>query len=195
MAAVSCCFFCSSIVSVLFFPSVILLDNGLIKAEMTPYLTHTFSDSYKVQCSLFLCSWLTCGIAVAWLWPRSGEQERSVQVPLFHATCGPDHHSTCAGSGPTLCCYLGLPSGRCMIEALSNLMICWSSTDWLCLVCSIRVLTIWFKLQLFSEHVYQEQMRLIAHCYVIYGAQAVDEWLGIRSTAAWSTTDYRGKHK
>ncbi len=41
VAAVSCCFFCSSIVSVLFFPSVILLDNGLIKAEMTPYLTHT----------------------------------------------------------------------------------------------------------------------------------------------------------
>ncbi len=48
---------------------------------------------------------------MACFWPRSGKQERSAQVPSFHATCGPDHHSRCAqmwaGSGPTLCCYLG----------------------------------------------------------------------------------------
>ncbi len=49
---------------------------------------------------------------MACFWPRSGKQERSAQVPSFHATCGPDHHSRCAqmwaGSGPTLCCYLGI---------------------------------------------------------------------------------------
>ncbi len=39
---------------------------------------------------------------MACFWPRSGKQERSTQVPSFHATCGPDHHSTCARCVPDL---------------------------------------------------------------------------------------------
>jgi len=45
------------------------------------------------EAGLFLCSWLTYGIAMACLWLRSGKQEPSAQVPSFHATCGPDHHT------------------------------------------------------------------------------------------------------
>ncbi|KAL0148727.1 hypothetical protein M9458_055905, partial [Cirrhinus mrigala] len=40
---------------------------------------------------------------MACFWPRSGKQERSAQVPSFHAACGPDHHATCARCGPVLC--------------------------------------------------------------------------------------------
>ncbi|CAM4686313.1 unnamed protein product [Leuciscus chuanchicus] len=36
------------------------------------------------------------------LWPRSGKQEWPTQVPSFHATCGPDPHSTSARCGPDL---------------------------------------------------------------------------------------------
>ena len=87
--------------SVLFFPSVILLVNRLIKAEMTPYLIYTdFVSQIRSSSDLFLCSWLTCGIAMACLWPRSGKQEWATQGPSFHAACGPDPHSTSARYGP-----------------------------------------------------------------------------------------------
>ncbi len=43
---------------------------------------------------------------MAFIWPAfgpwSGKQERSTQVPSFHAACGPDHHSTRATCGPDL---------------------------------------------------------------------------------------------
>ncbi len=61
-----------------------------------------FCGSDKVQCVLFICSWLICGIAMACFWARSGKQEQSTQVQSFHTTCGPDHHSTCARCGPHL---------------------------------------------------------------------------------------------
>jgi len=68
--------------SVLFFPSVILLVNKscLIKAEITPYLIYTGHVApIRSSSGLFLCFWLTCGIAMAWLWPRSGKQEWDAQ--------------------------------------------------------------------------------------------------------------------
>ncbi len=49
--------------------------------------------------TMIATNFVTCGIAMACLWPRSGKQERSAQVPSFHTTC--------ARSGPTICCYLG----------------------------------------------------------------------------------------
>jgi len=62
--------------SVLFFPSVILLVNRLIKVEMTPYLINTdFVAQIRSSSGVFICSELTCGIAMACLWPRSGKQE------------------------------------------------------------------------------------------------------------------------
>ncbi len=45
---------------------MILLVNGLIKADVTPYLIYTdFVTRIRSSCGLFLCSWLTCGIAMA----------------------------------------------------------------------------------------------------------------------------------
>jgi len=45
-------------ISILFFPSVILLVNRLIKVEMTPYLIYTdFVAQIKSSSGLFLCSW------------------------------------------------------------------------------------------------------------------------------------------
>jgi len=45
---------------------------------MTLYLLYTdFVAQIRSSSGLFLCSWLTCGIAMAYLWPRSGR-------------CGPD---------------------------------------------------------------------------------------------------------
>ena len=46
--------------------------------------------------------WLTCGIAVAHLWPRSGKRE-----PSFQAACGPDVGRMWAKSGPKLFSYVG----------------------------------------------------------------------------------------
>ncbi len=44
-------------------------------------------------------SWLTLGLPLAYLWPKSGKQERTAQVPSFHAVCGPDESVRC---GPDL---------------------------------------------------------------------------------------------
>ncbi len=75
------------------------------ESEMTPYLIYTdFVTQIRSSCGLFLCSWLTYGIAMACLWPRSGKQERSTQVPSFHMC------QMWARSGTTLCCYLGSSS-------------------------------------------------------------------------------------
>ncbi len=35
-------------------------------------------------------SWLTLGLPLAYLWPKSGKQEWTAQVPSFHVVCGPD---------------------------------------------------------------------------------------------------------
>ncbi len=84
VAAVSCCccVFCWSLFIVLFFTSVILLVNWLIKADMTAYLIYKDSVTrIRSSCGLFLCSWLTCDIAIDCFWPRSGKQERSCFIP------------------------------------------------------------------------------------------------------------------
>ncbi len=39
--------------------------------------------SNKVQCGLFICSWLTCVIAMACFWPRSGKPERSDESTII----------------------------------------------------------------------------------------------------------------
>ncbi len=44
-------------------------------------------------------SWLTLGLPLAYLWPKFGKQERTAQVPSFHAVCGPDESVRC---GPDL---------------------------------------------------------------------------------------------
>ncbi len=44
-------------------------------------------------------SWLTLGLPLAYLWPKSGKQERTAQVPSFHAVCGSDESVRC---GPHL---------------------------------------------------------------------------------------------
>ncbi len=44
-------------------------------------------------------SWLTLGLPLAYFWPKSGKQERTAQVPSFHAVCGPDESVRC---GPDL---------------------------------------------------------------------------------------------
>jgi len=90
--------------SILFFPSVILFVNRLIKVEMTPCLIYTdFVAQVKSSSGLFLCSWLTCGIAMACFWPRSGKQEWATQALSVIAACGPDLHAKSARCGPNLC--------------------------------------------------------------------------------------------
>ncbi len=49
--------------------------------------------------SFGLFGWLTCGNAKAYLRPKSGKQDRTAQMPLFHAVCGPEQG---VGSGPDL---------------------------------------------------------------------------------------------
>ncbi len=44
-------------------------------------------------------SWLTLGLPLVYLWPKSGKQERTAQVPSFHALCGSDESVRC---GPDL---------------------------------------------------------------------------------------------
>ncbi len=44
-------------------------------------------------------SWLTLGHPLACLWPKSGKQEWTAQVPSFHVVCGPDENVRC---GPDL---------------------------------------------------------------------------------------------
>jgi len=49
---------------------------------MTPRLIYTdFVAQIKSSSGLFFCYWLTCGIVMACLWPRSGKQEWATQVP------------------------------------------------------------------------------------------------------------------
>jgi len=59
---------------------------------MTLYLIYTdFMTQIRSSSGLFLCSWLTCAIAMACLWPKSGKQEWATQGPSFHtARCRPD---------------------------------------------------------------------------------------------------------
>jgi len=70
---------------------------------MTPRLIYTdFVAQIKSSSGLFFCYWLTCGIVMAYLWPRSGKQEWATQGPSFHAACGPDPHPTSTRCGPDL---------------------------------------------------------------------------------------------
>ncbi len=52
------------------------------------------------SCGLYLCSWLTCGIAMACFWPRF--IPRYMWARSSFRMC-----QMWAGSGSTLCCYLG----------------------------------------------------------------------------------------
>jgi len=63
---------------------------------------HRFCGSDKVQFWLLACSWLTYGIAMACLWPRSGKHDWATQAPSVIAACGPDLHAKSARCGPDL---------------------------------------------------------------------------------------------
>ncbi len=52
-----------------------------------------------IRASFGLFGWLTCGNAKVYLRPKSGKQDLTAQMPLFHMVCGPEQG---VGSGPEL---------------------------------------------------------------------------------------------
>ncbi len=54
---------------------------------------------YFFRASFGLFGWLTCGNAKAYLRPKSGKQDRTVQMPLFHVVYGTEQG---VRSGPEL---------------------------------------------------------------------------------------------